>query len=103
MMKLLIITAITAFEENIKQMLKEAEVTTFTYKHVTGYRDSTMDSIENNWFGSEMNENESVLFYAFLKKEKVDVFFDLVEQENAKKESKSSIHVASINIEKINS
>ncbi|MEZ4857292.1 MAG: hypothetical protein R2781_00605 [Flavobacteriaceae bacterium] len=102
-MKLLIITAITAFEERIKQLLKEAEVTTFTYKHVTGYRDSTMDSIENNWFGVEMNENESILFYAFLKKEKVDIFFDLVEKENAKQESKSNIHVASINIEKMNS
>ena len=68
-MKLLIITAITAFEEDIKQMLKEAEVSTFTYKYVTGYRDSTMDSIENNWFGYEMNENESVLFYAFQTRE----------------------------------
>ncbi|MEZ4875704.1 MAG: hypothetical protein R2793_09725 [Flavobacteriaceae bacterium] len=102
-MKLLIITAITAFEKEIKQLLKQAEVTTFSYKHVTGYRDATMDSIENNWFGSEMNENESVLFYAFLKKEKVATFFDLVEKENAKRESASTIHVASINIEKINS
>ena len=37
-MKLLIITAITAFEEDIKQLLKSAHVATFSYKHVTGFR-----------------------------------------------------------------
>ncbi|MCB0456739.1 MAG: hypothetical protein R2776_10135 [Flavobacteriaceae bacterium] len=102
-MKLLIITAIQAFQGEVKKLLKEAEVVTYSYKEVIGYRDSTMDSIENNWFGSEMNENESVLFYAFIKKEKVDVFFNLVEKFNTERESKSIIHVASINIEKTNS
>ncbi|MEZ4794894.1 MAG: hypothetical protein R2773_05360 [Flavobacteriaceae bacterium] len=101
-MKLLIITAITAFEEDIKQLLKRAHVATFSYKHVTGFRDATMDSVGDNWFGSEMNENESVLFYAFLKKEKVDHFFQLVDAANSKLNTLSKIHVASIAIDKTN-
>ena len=38
-MKLLIITAITAFDKDIKKMLKQADVKTFTYKDVTGFKD----------------------------------------------------------------
>lgn len=74
-MKLLIITAIAIFEKDIKQMLKEAEVKTFTYKEVKGYNDISEEAIEKNWFASEINETESILFYAFVKKENVDNLF----------------------------
>lgn len=101
-MKLLIITAIAEFEKEVKQLLKQARVETFSYKHVTGYRDSTLDSVGNNWFGVEMNESDSVLFYAFVKKENVNLFFELVDEKNKEHKSKSRIHVACVNIEKIN-
>jgi nitrogen regulatory protein PII len=101
-MKLLIITAISAFEKDIKQMLEQANVKTFTYKEVKGFKDLSEESIESNWFGSEMNENESILFYAFVKKENVDRFFALVNDCNEKQKSLSKIHVAVLNIEKSN-
>ena len=56
-MKLLIITAITEFEKEIKQQLKKAKVSTFSYKNVIGYRDNTEDAIESNWFSGEMNKS----------------------------------------------
>ena len=54
-MKLLIITAIESFEKEIKIMLKKANVTTFSYKKVTGFRDISGEAIENNWFATEIN------------------------------------------------
>ena len=66
-MKLVIITAIKLFEKDIKLQLKKADVKTFSFKEVTGYRDSTEDAIESNWFSSEMNQTESIVFYAFVK------------------------------------
>ena len=101
-MKLLVITAIKAFEKEVKQLLKQAEVAQFSYRDVNGYRDATMDAIESNWFGSEMNENESVLFYAFVKKENVDALMELVAAFNAKQESQSKVHVAVLHIEQTN-
>lgn len=101
-MKLLIITAITAFDKDVKKMLKQASVKTFTYKAVKGFTDLSEEAIESNWFASEMNENESVLYYAFVKKENVDLFFDLVNEFNRKQQSLSNIHVAVLNIEKSN-
>lgn len=101
-MKLLIITAITEFEKDIKSMLKKASVKAFSYRKVTSYRDVSEEFIESNWFASEMNETESLLFYAFVKKENVDLLFQLVADFNAKQETKAQVNVASLNIEKSN-
>ncbi|WP_369769797.1 hypothetical protein [Flavobacterium sp. WC2416] len=101
-MKLLIITAIMAFDKDIKKMLKKADVKTYTYKEVTGFKDLSEEAIESNWFGSEMNENESILYYAFVKKENVDLFFELVNEFNLEQKTLSNIHIAVLNIEKSN-
>lgn len=101
-MKLVIITAINEFEKDIIQLLKEAKVETFSYKEVIGYRDNTEDAFESNWFSSEMNKSESMLFYAFVKKEKVDLLFESINYFNAKQKTLSHIHIAVVNIEKSN-
>lgn len=101
-MKLLIITAIAAFDKDIKHILKQADVKTFTYKEVKGYKDISEEAIESNWFASEINETESILFYAFVKIGNVDRVFDLVSDFNEKQKSLSKIHVAVLNIERSN-
>jgi nitrogen regulatory protein PII len=101
-MKLVIITAIKEFEKDIKLQLKKAHVKTFSYREVTGYRDSTEDALESNWFSSEMNQTESILFYAFVKEEHVDALFEFINDFNKQQKSLSHIHVAVINIEKSN-
>lgn len=99
-MKLLIITAVIAFEKDIKQMLKQVNVKTFTYKEVKGFNDISEVAIENNWFSAELNETESILFYAFVKKDNVDKLFDIVTEFNKMQETLSKINVAVLNIEK---
>ena len=101
-MKLLIITAVLDFEKEIKAMLKKANVKTFTYKEVRGFTDLSEEAIESNWFAGNIHETESILFYAFVKKENIDPLFDLVNEFNAKQETKSNIHIAVLNIEKSN-
>ena len=101
-MKLAIITAIREFEKDIKFLLKKADIKKYTIKEVTGYRDSTEDSIESNWFSSEMNQTQSMLFYAFADEENVEKLFELVEGFNIKQKTLSKIHLAILNIEKSN-
>ncbi|HSN48035.1 MAG TPA: hypothetical protein VLR29_04685 [Flavobacterium sp.] len=101
-MKLLIIVAVKEFGKDIKQILKKSDVKSFSYKDVTGFKDSSEDAMEKNWFASEMDENESVLFYAFVEEEKVDHLFGLVDGFNARQKSASHIHVAVLSIEKSN-
>ncbi len=101
-MKLLLITAVAEFENEVKQILKKAQVKTFSYREVTGYRNTSEDAIESNWFGSEMNENESIMFYAFVPKENVDMVFSAISEFNSNQETLSHIHSAILNIEKTN-
>ncbi len=99
-MKLLVITSIKGFKKDIKSILKKAEVKTYSYKDVTGYRDASELSIKDNWFSNDMNEGEAVLFYAFVKEENVDLVFNLVEEFNQKQETLSTIHLVVLNIER---
>jgi nitrogen regulatory protein PII len=101
-MKLLVIIAIKEFEKNVKQILKKSGVDIFSFRNVTGYKDITEESIEDNWFASEMNENESVMFYAFVKEENVNIVFDHVDNFNSNQKTLSNIHIAVLNIEKYN-
>jgi hypothetical protein len=54
-MKLLIITAIAAFDKTSKKNVETSWCKTFSYKEVTGFKDISEESMEN-WFGSEMSE-----------------------------------------------
>lgn len=101
-MKLVVITAIAEFENEVKSILKKAQVKTYSYKEVTGFRDASDDAIESNWFGTEMNESESILFYAFVAKENVKIVYESVNEFNAKQDTLSHIHIAVLNIEKTN-
>lgn len=101
-MKLLIITASKAFENHIKNILAEAQVSTYSYNGVVGYRDSTLDAVESNWFGTEMNKTPSVLFFAFVSLEQSDRVFHAVAILNKEEDFRSKVHLAIANIEKSN-
>jgi hypothetical protein len=101
-MKLVILTSSIAFQKDIKAMLKKADVKTYSFREVTGYIDFSDTATVENWFASEVNETESILFYAFVKKENVDQLFYLISEFNALQETLSHIHIAILNIEKSN-
>ena len=101
-MKLLMITAIEAFENDIKFLLKKSSITHFSYTDVKGYRDLSEESVGDNWFASDMNESQSIIFYAFVKKEKADQLFNAVSKFNEQQKTLSKVHVVVLNIEKSN-
>ena len=101
-MKLVVITAIAEFEKDVKKMLKEAKVKSYSYRDVKGFRDASEERVEDNWFGSEMNETESIVFYAYVLKENVTILFDLVGKFNIHHESTSQVHLAVLAVEQYN-
>ena len=101
-MKLLIITAINAFQKDVKNILKNAGIQTYSFKEVTGYKDISDQSIGSNWFASELNETESVLFFAFTENEVVNQVFDLINEFNQQQEALSQIHIAVVEIAQSN-
>lgn len=101
-MKLLIITAVSAFEKDVKIILKQAQILSFSYQKVVGFRDVTEEGVASNWFATEINENESVLFYAFADENAVAKVFEKTKSFNEKLETLSKIHLAVVPIEQKN-
>lgn len=101
-MKLIIITAIREFDAEIKKQLKNAEVTTFSFKNVSGYRDASEDALVSNWFSSEMNITESIMFFAFVKKENINRLLKGIDDFNSTQVTLSNIHIAVLNVEQSN-
>ena len=101
-MKLLLITAIVEFKRDIQQILRAAQVHAYSYKEVVGFKNATADAIESNWFATNMTENESVLFYAFVAIDKVEAVINASNDFNAQQKTLSHIHVAVLNIEHSN-
>ena len=101
-MKLIIVTAITVFEDEIKKMFKKSGISIFSYTDINGFRDSTEEAVESNWFGSEMNESESLMFYSFASQEKTDLLFKYANEFNETQKTLSKIHVVILNVEKSN-
>lgn len=101
-MKLLVITAIQEFSKDIKLMLKKSDIHIYSYKDVHGFRDLSGESVESNWFAGEMDESQSIIFFAFVKKQNVDAFFIKADEFNAKQKTMSKVHVVVLNIEKSN-
>lgn len=101
-MKLVLITAIAEFEKDVKKMLKEAKVKSYSYRDVKGFRDASEESVESNWFGSEMNETDSVVFYAFILQQNLETLFEEVNQFNKEQKTISKVHLAVFSVEKYN-
>lgn len=101
-MKLLLITSVAEFAKQVKQILKQAQVHSYSYNEVVGFRNTANEALHSNWFGTELNENKSVLFYAFVPSTQVNWVCDAIGQFNIGQQSGSHIHIAVLNIEKTN-
>ncbi|HPF95887.1 MAG: hypothetical protein R2802_03845 [Flavobacteriaceae bacterium] len=98
-MKLLLITAIQEFENDVKNILNHSGVKAFSYQEVRGYKNESDGNLDN-WFVSSRPEFNSLLFTVFIECECVEDIYKRVEKFNAKQESLSHIHVAALQIEK---
>ncbi len=101
-MKLIVITAVKEFEKDIKQILKNADIPNFSYQDIIGYKNTSSKANLDDWFPGERHENNSIIFYAFFKKEETKKLFDQVKEFNDKQESQSKVHIAVLNVEKSN-
>lgn len=101
-MKLVVITAVKAFEDQIKELLADQGVKAFSYNAVKGYRDMS-DEHKSNWFASSMNQVDSLLFFAFVDSETSDQVFDAVEALNQTCDIRSKVHIGITGLDKFNS
>ena len=98
-MKLLLITAIKEFENEIKNILVKSGAKSFTYNSVKGYKNGTESNGADNWFASSHAEIDSLLFTVFVPAENTPLILKKIEEFNAGQETLSKVHIALINLE----
>lgn len=95
-MILLIITAIHEFEKDIRKMLKQSGVISYSYYPVTGHKDDDTQSNSDNWFAGGPIESDSVMFQVFTRPENGDQLIEHARAFNAKQETINHIHIVKL-------
>ena len=97
-MKLLLITAIEEFENEIIKILKNLGVKVFSYQSVKGYRND--ESNLESWFSTEHLSVDSLLFTVFVEQELENKIYEKIQILNSKLETMSKVHLATVMLEK---
>ncbi len=98
-MKLLIITSVSEFQKEILNIFKKAKIEAFSRTEIDGYKSSNSVIATLSWFPGEKGGNESLMFFSFTEKEKIDLLFELVVEFNQNLETNNPIRVVVVNIE----
>lgn len=98
-MKLLIVTSVAEFQKEILNIFKKAKIEAFSRTEIDGYKSSNSVIATLSWFPGEKGGNESLMFFSFTEKEKIDLLFELVLEFNKNLETNNPIRVVVVNIE----
>lgn len=101
-MKLIVLTAVKAFEGRVKKLLEDNQVFSYSYFPVSGHWNRKNGSQGQSWFGTDLSHVDSLLFLAFVPMPLADVVHEAVEESNKTCEVKSRIHLAVIPVERSN-
>ena len=75
-MKLLIVTAVKAFEKEALKLFKTAKINAFSSGDINGFKTDDHENLIDNWFSSTTDKVQSVLFFTFEEQNKIDVLLD---------------------------
>lgn len=101
-MKLVLITSILQYKEDILSILKDNGVLNFSYSEAIGHSGKENVSNNDNWFVGDRFERASIVFYAIVPSNKTNLILNNVEQFNNTRDNLSHIHVSVLNIEQTN-
>ncbi len=99
-MKLLMVTVVEEFEQDILRLFKEANIESFSGSDFDGYKNPTSMVRTSSWFPSEKSGVESNLFFSFTEDENIDGLFKLIKAFNNNLETNNPIKAVVVPIEK---
>jgi hypothetical protein len=99
-MELLIVTAVSSYEDDIKKLLKKTGVMAYSHMNVNGYKELPPEEQEGNWFATSVGEHRSALFYAFVEESKVDGVLQAMTDFNNQQDTESHIHAVVVDVKK---
>lgn len=101
-MKMLIITAVASYQDQIVTVLKNSKVSAFSSTNILGHVNREDPNLEDNWFGGDQQQHQSLLYFTLLPEDQIQGVFDAIEEINQNAESKSRIHLSVMDVERTN-
>lgn len=98
--KLLIVTVVSYYEEQVLKLFKEANIESFSGSRIKGYKDVPTIVANSSWFPSQKGGANSIMFFSFTEDEKIDLFFSLAENFNKDLKTNNPIHAIVAPIER---
>ncbi|MEQ8908883.1 MAG: hypothetical protein RIC95_06810 [Vicingaceae bacterium] len=99
---MLVITAVQSYQEMIVRILKESNIHAFSSTNVLGHVNHQDPNLEDNWFGGDVQNYQSILYFALLPTEQIEKVFEAVNKINEEAQSKSKIHLSVMGVERTN-
>lgn len=99
-MKLVIVTAVEQFQNDVLKLFKKANIENFSSSDIDGYKNISSLLMASNWFSAGKGGNESSMFFSFTDEEHIDSLFKLIEEFNTNLETNNPLKAVVVPIEK---
>lgn len=98
-MKLMILTSVSSYENEILKLLKAANIEAFSSSEIDGYKTNNQLIATQSWFPMTAGGSESLLFFSFTKTEQLNKVIDLVKDFNSNQAENNPIRLAVLPVE----
>ncbi len=99
-MKLLIVTAVKAFEKEALQLFKASKINAFSSGDINGFKTDDHENLIDNWFSSSTDKVQSVVFFTFEDQAKIEVLLEELSEFNKGIESDNPMKAIVLPIER---
>lgn len=99
-MKLVIVTAVEEFQNDVLKLFKDANIESFSTSDIDGYKSTPNLLATSSWFPSVKGGSESHMFFSFTEEEQIERLFHLIAEFNSGIETNNPIRGVVLPIEK---
>lgn len=82
------------------KIFTKADIKNFSSADIAGYKNAPSLLMDSNWFSAGKIGNESIMFFSFTNKDKIDDLFKIIEEFNNHVETNNPIKAIVVPIEK---
>lgn len=102
MMKLLIVTCLKEYQNDVLKIFKQAQITACSMADVTGFKNDQAEDLLDDWFASGDEKFDSQVLFSFTNNKNAEEALELVTVYNKKNETAFPLRAFIVLVEKTN-
>jgi hypothetical protein len=99
-MKLLVITCVKEYCEDVFKIFKQAEIKVFSTNDIIGHKDSGPENLLADWFASGDEQFDSMIIFSFTGNANAEHGMELIKNYNAKMKQGFPVRAFLVPVEK---